>query len=325
MSPSDPFVASVNDVGLYYGRKIALDRISLAIPAGKRIALIGPDGVGKSSLLGLLAGSRKIQTGAVKVLGGDMADSRHRAEVCFKIAYMPQGLGKNLYPDLSVGENIAFFALLFGQAKAERERRIDELTESTGLKPFMDRPARKLSGGMRQKLGLCCALIHDPTLLILDEPTTGVDPLSRRQFWELTERIRMRRPGMSLLVATAYMEEAERFDWLVAMDAGKIIATGTPQELKAKACASNLEDAFIALLPAERRRGRAPLIIPKRPPSDDAPVIIARDLTCRFGDFTAVDNVNFSIERGEIFGFLGSNGCGKTTTMKMLTGLLPPT
>ena len=176
---------------------------------------------------------------------------------------------------------------------------------------------------MRQKLGLCCALIHDPTLLILDEPTTGVDPLSRRQFWELTERIRMRRPGMSLLVATAYMEEAEHFDWLIAMDEGRIIATGAPQELKANTGASNLEDAFIALLPADRRRGRASLVIPKRPPSDEAPVIVARDLTCRFGDFTAVDNVNFSIERGEIFGFLGSNGCGKTTTMKMLTGLLP--
>ena len=323
MTSGDPCVASVHEVSLSYGKKVALDRVSLSLPAGKRIALIGPDGVGKSSLLSLIAGSRRIQTGRVKVLGGDMREMRHRATVCSKIAYMPQGLGKNLYPDLSVAENIDFFARLFGQAKAERERRIDELTQSTGLNPFNDRPARKLSGGMRQKLGLCCALIHDPTLLILDEPTTGVDPLSRRQFWELTERIRMRRPGMSLLVATAYMEEAEHFDWLVAMDAGRIIATGTPQELKANTGASNLEDAFIALLPAARRRGRASLVIPKRPPSDEAPVIVARDLTCRFGDFTAVDNVNFSIERGEIFGFLGSNGCGKTTTMKMLTGLLP--
>ena len=323
MTPSDPCVASVHVVSLRYRKKFALDSVSLSIPTGKRIALIGPDGVGKSSLLSLIAGSRRIQTGRVEVLGGDMRNTRHRASVCAKIAYMPQGLGKNLYPDLSVGENIAFFARLFGQAKVERERRIDELTESTGLKPFIDRQARKLSGGMRQKLGLCCALIHDPALLVLDEPTTGVDPLSRRQFWELTERIRERRPGMSLLAATAYMEEAERFDWLVAMDAGKIIATGTPQDLKAKAGASNLEDAFIALLPAERRRGRVSLVIPKRSPSDDAPVIIARNLTCRFGDFTAVDNVSFSIERGEIFGFLGSNGCGKTTTMKMLTGLLP--
>jgi ribosome-dependent ATPase len=323
MSPDDPFVARVHEVGLCYGRQIALDRVTLAIPAGKRIAVIGPDGVGKSSLLSLIAGSRRTQTGTVQVLGGDMGDRRHRAAACFKIAYMPQGLGKNLYPDLSVAENIDFFARLFGQAKGERERRIDELTKSTGLEPFKDRQARKLSGGMRQKLGLCCALIHDPALLILDEPTTGVDPLSRRQFWELTERIRLRHPGMSLLAATAYMEEAERFDWLVAMDEGKILSVGTPQDLKAKAGASNLEEAFIAMLPPERRRGRSSLVIPPRPPSDEAPVIVARDLTCRFGDFTAVDNVNFSIERGEIFGFLGSNGCGKTTTMKMLTGLLP--
>ena len=323
MTPGDPCVASLHEVSLSYGKKVALDRVSFSLPAGKKIALIGPDGVGKSSLLSLIAGSRRIQTGRVEVLGGDMREMRHRAEVCSKIAYMPQGLGKNLYPDLSVAENIDFFARLFGQAKAERKRRIDELTQSTGLNPFKDRPARKLSGGMRQKLGLCCALIHDPMLLILDEPTTGVDPLSRRQFWELTERIRMRRPGMSFLVATAYMEEAEHFDWLIAMDEGRIIATGAPQELKANTGASNLEDAFIALLPAARRRGRASLVIPKRSPSDEAPVIVARDLTCRFGDFTAVDNVNFSIERGEIFGFLGSNGCGKTTTMKMLTGLLP--
>ena len=323
MNPSDHCVASVREVSLNYGRNFALNRVSLSFPSGKRIALIGPDGVGKSSLLSLIAGSRQIQTGKVTVLGGDMRDLSHRVAACSKIAYMPQGLGKNLYPDLSVGENIAFFARLFGQAKAEREARIEELAESTGLKPFTDRQARKLSGGMRQKLGLCCALVHDPTLLILDEPTTGVDPLSRRQFWELTERIRKRHPGMSLLAATAYMEEAERFDWLVAMDSGKIIATGTPQELKAKTGAASLEDAFIALLPGELRRGRAPFVVSKRPSFDGAPVIVARDLTCRFGDFTAVDNVNFSIDRGEIFGFLGSNGCGKTTTMKMLTGLLP--
>lgn len=323
MTPIDPWVVRTNEVCLRYGKNIALDRINLSLPAGKKIALIGPDGVGKSSLLSLIAGSRRIQTGTVKVLGGDMREARHRAAVCSKIAYMPQGLGKNLYPDLSVAENIAFFARLFGQGKTERERRIDELTESTGLRAFKDRPAGKLSGGMRQKLGLCCALIHDPTLLILDEPTTGVDPLSRRQFWELTERIRERRQGMSLLVATAYMKEAESFDWLIAMDGGAVIAAGAPEDLMTTTGTTNLEDAFIALLPADRRRGPAALDIPKRPPSNEPPVIVARNLTCRFGDFKAVDNVNFSIERGEIFGFLGSNGCGKTTTMKMLTGLLP--
>ena len=163
-----------------------------------------------------------------------MANARHRSAICPRIAYMPQGLGKNLYPDLSVRENIEFFGRLFGQARAERERRIAELLDSTGLAPFADRPAKKLSGGMRQKLGLCCSLIHDPDLLILDEPTTGVDPLSRRQFWELIDRMRARRPGMSVIVATAYMEEAERFDWLVAMNAGTVLAAGPPAELKAK-------------------------------------------------------------------------------------------
>ncbi|HTV32346.1 MAG TPA: ribosome-associated ATPase/putative transporter RbbA [Methylocella sp.] len=313
----------MRDVTLRYGKTVALDHVSIAIPAGQSVALIGPDGVGKSSLLSLIAGSRKIQTGEVEVLGGDMRSQRHRARACFDIAFMPQGLGRNLYPDLSVAENIAFFARLFGQAKEERERRIEELTKGTGLASFANRQARKLSGGMRQKLGLCCALVHDPKLLVLDEPTTGVDPLSRRQFWELTERIRARQKGTSLLVATAYMEEAERFGWLIAMNAGRIIATGTPQALKDRTGATTLEEAFIALLPAEQRHGRKALSIPARPRFEGEPVIVARDLTCRFGDFVAVDHVSFSIERGEIFGFLGSNGCGKTTTMKMLTGLLP--
>ena len=190
-----------------------------------------------------------------------MADAAHRAAVCPRIAYMPQGLGKNLYADLSVRENIEFFGRLFGQSRAEREERIAELLESTGLAPFSDRPAKKLSGGMRQKLGLCCCLIHDPDLLILDEPTTGVDPLSRRQFWELIERMRARSAGMSVMVATAYMEEAERFDWLAAMNAGQVLATGTPAELKAKAHAATLEEAFIALLPPEMRSDHRTLLI----------------------------------------------------------------
>ncbi|WP_142764273.1 ATP-binding cassette domain-containing protein, partial [Klebsiella pneumoniae] len=138
--------------------------------------------------------------------------------------------------------------------KAERELRINELLQSTGLAPFRDRPAGKLSGGMKQKLGLCCALIHDPQLLILDEPTTGVDPLSRAQFWELIDSIRQRQPAMSVLVATAYMEEAERFDWLVAMNAGEVLATGSAAELKAQTGSQTLEQAFIALLPEAQRR-----------------------------------------------------------------------
>jgi ribosome-dependent ATPase len=317
-------VAQLRDVGLRYRKTRALEAVSLDIPAGCMAGVIGPDGVGKSSLLALIAGARAVQTGRVVVLGSDLAKARHRKEVGPRIAYMPQGLGKNLYPTLSVFENIDFFGRLFGHGRAERERRIAELVESTGLAPFADRPAGKLSGGMKQKLSLCCSLIHDPDLLILDEPTTGVDPLSRRRFWELIDRIRRDRPGMSVLVATAYMEEAERFDWLVAMDAGRVLATGTPQDLLARTHTDSLEAAFIALLPEAKRHDHRAIEIPLRTDEDGTVVAIeAQGLTKRFDGFVAVDNVSFRIGRGEIFGFLGSNGCGKTTTMKMLTGLLP--
>ena len=315
-------VARLEGLTHRYGHVCALDAVSLEIPAGCIVGLIGPDGVGKSSLLGIIAGAKRIQTGSVEVLGADMSAPRHRAAVCPRIAYMPQGLGKNLYADLSVKENIEFFGRLFGQDRFERDARIAELLESTGLTPFAGRAARNLSGGMRQKLGLCCSLIHDPDLLILDEPTTGVDPLSRRQFWELIERIRARRRGMSVIVATAYMEEAERFDWLIAMNTGKVLAMDTPASLKQRTGAASIEDVFIALLPDEQKLGHRTLEIPPRVIYGSEPVIVAQGLTRRFGEFTAVDHVSFKIERGEIFGFVGSNGCGKTTTMKMLTGLL---
>ena len=319
---SAPPAAVVEQLRLHYGKVEALAGITLSIPAGRMVGLIGPDGVGKSSLLSLLAGARAVQQGRVQVLGGDMASRRHRNAVCPRIAYMPQGLGKNLYPTLSVEENLQFFARLFGHGAAERRRRIDELTRATGLHGFLARPVGKLSGGMKQKLGLCCALIHDPDLLILDEPTTGVDPLARAQFWELIARIRGERPGMSVIVATAYMDEAERFDWLVAMDDGQVLATGAPGELLARTGTVSLEAAFIALLPEAKVRGHVAVEIPPLRTAQDDVVIEARDLTMRFGDFVAVDRVSFRIRRGEIFGFLGSNGCGKTVTMKMLTGLL---
>jgi ribosome-dependent ATPase len=207
-------VARIQGLSHRYGKVLAIDRLDLEIPAGCLAGLIGPDGVGKSTLLGLIAGARKIQRGAVDVLGGDMRSSRFRRAVASRIAYMPQGLGRNLYAPLSVFDNVDFFGRLFDQPAAERRPRIDELLAGTGLAPFRDRLAGKLSGGMKQKLGLCCALLHDPDVLILDEPTTGIDPLSRRQFWQLLARIRNQRPTMSVLVSTAYMEEAESFDWL---------------------------------------------------------------------------------------------------------------
>ncbi|MDE1145092.1 MAG: ribosome-associated ATPase/putative transporter RbbA [Azospirillaceae bacterium] len=322
MTASPPPAVRVAGVSHRYGRTQALDAVELVVPAGGTLALIGPDGVGKSTLLGLIAGAKRLQRGDLAVLGGDMARGRDRRRLQPRVAFMPQGLGRNLYPDLSVRENLEFFGKLFGQGTAERRRRIAHLLAATGLAPFPDRPAGKLSGGMRQKLGLCCALIHDPDLLILDEPTTGVDPLSRRQFWDLIDGIRADRPGMTLLVATSYMDEAQRFDRAVMMDGGRVLADGTPADLMARTGTTDLEAAFVALLPADRRGPGAAPPVPPLPPGR-AIAIEARELTCRFGDFVAVDRVSFAIPKGEIFGFLGSNGCGKTTTMKMLTGLLP--
>ena len=324
-SDSKP-VASIRDVTHHYGKVIALDRISLDIPPGIMVGVVGPDGAGKSTLLGLMAGSKKVQEGQVNALDGDMRQVRHRRAVCPRIAYMPQGLGKNLYLELSVHDNVDFMAQLFGLSSSERRSRVKELLDATGLGPFPNRPAGKLSGGMKQKVGLCGALVHDPDLLILDEPTTGVDPLSRRQFWTLIDDIRKDRPSMSVVIATAYMDEAQQWDWIVAMDEGKVLATGTPAELMERTGSKDLEHCFVNLLPEEKRMGHVELVIPPRPATDKPEFAIeAQGLTQRFGTFTAVDHVSMKIERGEIFGFLGSNGCGKSTTMKMLTGLLPPT
>lgn len=307
-----------------YGKQQALQEVSFSLPVGSRCGLIGPDGAGKSSLLGLISGVKILQQGALQVLGGPIDQRRHRSTLYQRIAFMPQGLGHNLYPDLSVKENIRFFATLFGLRRAEREVRMASLLAATDLADFADRPAGKLSGGMKQKLGLCCALIHDPDLLILDEPTTGVDPLARRHFWDLIEKVRADRPHLTLLVATAYMEEAEQFEQCLMMDRGRLIASGLTQELAAVTPSGKLDQAFTHYQGAGAVQVE-PLQLTPFARDQQEIVIKATDLTLRFGDFTAVNHVSFEIKRGEIFGFLGSNGCGKTTTMKVLTGLLPAT
>ena len=307
-----------------YGKTLALNDLSLTLPRGLTVGLIGPDGVGKSTLLALIAGVRRIQSGELHVLGGDMRKPADRQALSHRIAYMPQGLGRNLYPTLSVYENIDFHARLFGLPARERRARIARLLEATGLAPFPDRATGKLSGGMKQKASLCCALVHAPDLLILDEPTTGVDPLSRRQFWALVADLQRETAGMTVLVATAYIEEAEPFAQLWAMDAGKLLVNAPTHEVMAGH--TNLEDAYIRLLPPEKQQGTGGLdLTPFVPDPRLPPAIEAHGLTKRFGDFTSVDNVSFTIQQGEIFGFLGSNGCGKSTTMKMLTGLLQAT
>ena len=305
-----------------YGALQALQDIAFELPAGTRCGLIGPDGAGKSTLLGLIAGVKKLQQGELEVLGGPIQRRSHRASLYPRIAFMPQGLGGNLYPDLSISENIRFFATLFGLSRAECEARMHTLLAATDLLRFAERPAGKLSGGMKQKLGLCCALIHEPDLLILDEPTTGVDPLSRRRFWELVDSVRQQRPQLTLLVATAYMEEAEQFEHCLMLDRGKLIAAGPSVKLAEVTASGKLDEAFTHFQ-GDSGQDVEPLRIPPRDASDASIAIEAHELTLRFGDFTAVNKVSFAIGRGEIFGFLGSNGCGKTTTMKVLTGLMP--
>ena len=317
---------SIQNLSHRYGKTLALDDVSLDIPKGATVGLIGPDGVGKSTLLSLMAGVKMIQDGRVEVLGGDMADKDVRRDLSHRIAFMPQGLGRNLYPTLSVYENIDFHARLFGLDGQERTRQITRLMEATRLAPFSGRAAGKLSGGMKQKLSLCCALVHSPDLLILDEPTTGVDPLSRRQFWALVDDLRREHAGMTVIVATAYIEEAQRFERLLAMDAGRLLENKPTADVLADYGTDVLEEAYVKMLPPEKQQGSGGLdITPFVPDPDAPPAMEAHGLTKRFGDFTAVDHVSFTIQKGEIFGFLGSNGCGKSTTMKMLTGLLEAT
>lgn len=309
-----------------YGKTRALKDVSLTLPVGDTVGLIGPDGVGKSTLLALIAGVKTLQSGTLRVLGEDIADKEARTALSHRIAFMPQGLGQNLYPTLSVQENIEFHARLFGLSRREREARIARLFKATALAPFTHRAAGKLSGGMKQKLSLCCALVHSPELLILDEPTTGVDPLSRRQFWDLVHDLRDEAAEMTVVVATAYIDEAGQFAHLLAMDDGHLLANAPTQEVLRDTGSTSLEEAYVKLLPETKRSGAGALVIPPfEPDPNSPPAMEAEGLTKRFGDFTAVEHVDFVIPKGEIFGFLGSNGCGKSTTMKMLTGLLEPT
>jgi ABC-2 type transport system ATP-binding protein len=242
---------------------------------------------------------------------------------------MPQGLGLNLYDNLSVRENIEFFGDLREVPATIFEANKAELLHITRLEPFVDRPAAQLSGGMRQKLALCCTLIHLPQIIFLDEPTTGVDPISRRDFWLIINRLVVER-GTTVLMTTSYLDEAERCHRVALLHQGKIIAQGSPASLQAEAgCDAqgrpcSLEEVFIKAM-VKQDAGALP-----EPPvaacglTHPKPVIRVETLTKKFGAFTAVDQVSFQINQGEIFGFLGPNGAGKTTVIKMLTGILIP-
>ena len=373
----------------YYGRTRACDGIDLAVARGEICGLIGPDGAGKSSLMKAVAGVLEHDAGTVHVFD-NLIDSEAAAErVKGRLGFMPQGLGLNLYPDLSVEENIDFFARLRTVPASELAPRKAALLAMTRLAAFRDRPMKHLSGGMKQKLGLICTLIHAPELIILDEPTTGVDPVSRRDFWAILTRL-LREQHITALVSTAYLEEAERFQHIALLHSGRVLARGTPDavrqqvdgqavwlrsapqpealtrlraafaqvkvqgewlsilvpEAAPEAAAAQvrqvlqdldvstleirppeLEDAFVALLRAEEpeRPSRPISAAPAGQARSDGAAIEANQLTRDFGKFRAVDRVSFQVAQGEIFGLLGANGAGKTTAIKMLTGILPPT
>jgi ABC-2 type transport system ATP-binding protein len=377
-----PALVEIKDVVKRFGAGVpALDGISGVIAAGAITGLVGPDGAGKTTLIRLMTGLLFPDSGSVKVLGFDTAADP--APIQSGIGYMPQRFG--LYEDLTVEENLALYAELRGLPKTERAVAFDELLRFTDLRRFTSRLAGKLSGGMKQKLGLACALLKKPRLLLLDEPGVGVDPISRRELWRMVKDLA--KDGTGIVWSTAYLDEAEACDSVLLLNAGKLLFTGAPRNLTARVegrvfrvshiagrrrpvlakalaepgiidgviqgeairlvtaagteglpappaeagpeaelrpVAPRFEDAFVDILGGgPGGRSRLAEAMPALP-AQATPVIEAKGLTKRFGDFTAADNISFSIPRGEIFGLLGPNGAGKSTTFKMLCGLLKP-
>jgi len=364
----------------------ALDGISASAQRGAVTGLIGPDGAGKTTLMRLIAGLLRADSGDIDVLGSDVR--REPLNVQAKLGYMPQRFG--LYEDLSVQENLDLYADLQGVALNERKARYSELLHMTGLGPFTGRMAGRLSGGMKQKLGLACTLVHPPELLLLDEPTVGVDPVSRRELWEIIDHL-TKNAHVTVLFSTAYLDEAERCDEVLLLHEGRFLGHGAPasftsemqgrsffatadlgrrrlqaelarapgvidaviqgshvrvvtedasapspaslapdvKDLKLTPTAPRFEDSFVARLrniSATKTSSATMEATPKVTAPEDArqDVIAVEHLTKRFGDFVAVNDVSFSVTRGEIFGLLGANGAGKSTTFRMLCGLLPP-
>ncbi|HJV86231.1 MAG TPA: ATP-binding cassette domain-containing protein [Noviherbaspirillum sp.] len=334
MGPS-PLVASdvirVEGFTKKYGTTHAAGDVNLHVRRGELFGLIGSDGAGKSSLLKSIAGVQTFDAGTVNVLGVSLDSDAACERIKDRIGLMPQGLGQNLYGELSVEENVDFFARLRLVDERTLAERKEKLLAMTRLTRFKDRPMKNLSGGMKQKLGLVCTLMHEPELIILDEPTTGVDPVSRRDFWTILAHLVQER-GITALISTAYMDEASRFHRVALMHEGRILATGEPDALHvqlphgAVEPGAQLEDIFVALI-GDGGHGAEPVRKPAETttPAKQVKAIEALDLTCDFGSFRAVDHATFSVASGEIFGLLGANGAGKTTAIKMLTGILRPT
>ena len=292
----------VNHVSKSYGKVKALDDVSFTVGKGEVFGLIGPDGAGKTSMYRILCTLLKPGQGNATVDGFDVV--RQMTDIRRRVGYMP---GKfSLYQDLTVQENLEFFATLFGTTVEAGYDTIKAIYSQ--IERFKDRKAGALSGGMKQKLALCCALVHQPSVLFLDEPTTGVDPVSRKEFWDML--ITLKESGITIMASTPYLDEVRRCERVAFLDQGKIRGIGTPDEILTR-----FADIF------------NPPGIDHEQGSEvkDENVIEVEHLVKAFGSFHAVDDISFAVKRGEIFGFLGANGAGKTTAMHMLTGLNQPT
>lgn len=294
-----------------FGTRVALDSVSLNVGRGELFGVVGADGAGKTTLLQSVCAILDPSAGSVTVAGLDSI--RDAARINATLGYVAQAY--SLYGDLTVAENLEFFAAIRAVPHALFAARREQLLRFSGLASFLDRRAKALSGGMQKKLAVCCSLVHEPDILVLDEPTLGVDPISRRELWLMLRAFHAR--GKTILVATSYMDEAAACDRIALLSGSHVLACDRPAGFGA-----DLEAAVKRLLSPEVTASTAPPALTPSAASGDA--IRVDGLTRRFGSFTAVDDVSFTVARGEIFGLLGPNGSGKSTTIKMLCGILPP-
>ena len=306
--PRDPLIR-VEALGRRYGSVQALENVSFVVGRGELFAIVGPDGAGKTTLLQSMCGILDPSSGRVAIGAWDSVADADR--ITASVGYVSQAF--SLYGDLTVTENLRFFAELRNVPVDDMAAREQRLLRFAGLGPFVDRPARQLSGGMQKKLALACSIVHEPSLVILDEPTLGVDPFSRRELWRMLDEYRA--AGKTIVIATSYMEEASRCDRVLFLVGGRVAALGGPASF-----GDDLEDAFLRLLPPLQRVASGPPLPTNR---REGVAIRASDLTRRFDDFVAVDRFSFSVQAGEIFGLLGPNGSGKSTLIRMLCGILP--
>lgn len=304
---------TLNSISKNFNDVAVLSDVSFSVDEGELFGLIGPDGAGKSTLFRILCTLLLPDKGSAEVAGLDVV--KNYREIRRNIGYMPGHF--SLYEDLTIEENINFFASIFNVKREKGYELIAPVYEQ--IAPFRHRRAGKLSGGMKQKLALCCALIHRPKVLFLDEPTTGVDAVSRQEFWDLLSGLRQQ--GITILVSTPYMDEAVRCGRIALINNGKIMEVDTPGALIERYHKSTIEEVFIHLMGDDNLSFD---FSAKMSPREEKAISV-KDLTKRFGNFTAVDGISFSVEKGEIFGFLGANGAGKTTAIRMLCGLSHPT